>query len=98
EQIPVRELWKDAEEGKFISLRMKPINDELKKHVDEVSVVLEIATGLVLRAQTVDTDGDRLLMIFSNIRTSTGVKDSELEMDVPAGVKESRPLEGAPAK
>jgi outer membrane lipoprotein-sorting protein len=72
---------------------MKPSQEELKKHIDEVTVLLEIATGFVQRAQTIDTDGDRMVLTFSKLQTNTGLKDRDLEMEVPAGVSVTRPLE-----
>jgi outer membrane lipoprotein-sorting protein len=94
EQVPVRQLVPNADEGKFLAIRMKPTQEELRKHIDEVTVVLEIATGFVQRAQTIDTDGDRIVLTFSNLRINTGLKDKDLEMQVPAGVSITRPLEG----
>jgi len=97
EKIPVQELSKDAVESKHISFRMKPLHDELRKHIDQVSVLIERASGLVLKAQTIDADGDRLVLSFVNIRVNTGLTDVELEMKVPADVKVTRPLEGGSA-
>jgi outer membrane lipoprotein-sorting protein len=94
ERIAVKELSPTADEAKHVALRMRPTEKELQKHIDEVSVLLEIETGLVLRARTVDADGDRIVLTFSNMRANTGLADAELRMDVPAGVRVTRPLEG----
>jgi len=94
ERIAAKELSPDADEAKHLALRMKPIDAELRKHLDEVSVLLEISSGLVLQAQTIDADGDRTVMKFSNIKTNTGLKDRDVEMDLPPGVKITHPLEG----
>jgi outer membrane lipoprotein-sorting protein len=94
ERIPARELSPDADEAKHLALRMKPIDAELKKHLDEVSVLLEISSGLVLEAQTIDADGDRTVLKFSNIKTNTGLKEDDLAMDLPPGVKVTHPLDG----
>jgi outer membrane lipoprotein-sorting protein len=93
ERVPARTLLPDANESKFLALRMKPTQEELKKHIDQVTVVLEIATGFVQRAQTIDTDGDRMVLTFSKLQTNIGLKDRDLEMEVPAGVSVTRPLE-----
>ena len=93
ERVAARSLLQDADESKFLALRMKPTQEELKKHIDEVTVLLEIATGFVQRAQTIDTDGDRMVLTFSKLQTNTGLKDRDLEMEVPAGVSVTRPLE-----
>jgi outer membrane lipoprotein-sorting protein len=93
ERVPARSLLPDANESKYLALRMKPTQEELKKHIDEVTVVLEIATGFVQRAQTIDTDGDRMVLTFSKLQTNIGLKDRDLEMEVPSGVSVTRPLE-----
>lgn len=97
ERVPARGIIPGADESKFLALRMKPAQEELRKHIDEVTVVLGIATGFVQRAQTIDTDGDRVVLTFSNLRINTGLKDKDLEMEVPAGVSVTRPLEGGGA-
>ena len=94
EKIPVQELSKEADESRDIAFRMKPLHDELRKHIDQVSVLIERASGLVLKAQTVDADGDRLVLSFVNVQVNTGLTDAELEMKVPADVKVTHPLEG----
>lgn len=93
-RISPKELRADVDETKYVALRMTPTEPELQKHIDEVDVVLEIATGFVSRAQTKDTDGDRMVLTFSNIRINGGLTDRDLAMDVPPGVKVTRPLEG----
>lgn len=99
ERMAAKELMGDkADEAKQLALRMRPIEESLKKHIDEVAVVLDVETGLVLRAQTIDGDGDRIVMTFSNLRKNTGLTDADLEMTVPAGVTVSRPLEGGKGK
>lgn len=94
ERMTLQELQGGADESKYIALRMTPTEPELQKHIDEVDVVLEIATGFVSKAQTKDADGDRMVLSFSNIQINGGLKDRDLEMNVPAGVAISRPLEG----
>lgn len=95
EQMAAKELMGDrADEAKQLALRMRPVDETLKKHIDEVDVVLDVGTGLVLRAQTIDGDGDRIVLTFSNMRTNVGLTDADLELAVPPGVTVTRPLEG----
>ena len=94
QQMATKELDAAAKEGETIALRMRPTEPELRKHIDEVQVLLQVATGFVLRATTIDSDGDRVVLSFSNIRVNGGVVDRELELVVPAGVKVTHPLEG----
>jgi outer membrane lipoprotein-sorting protein len=93
ERIAAKDLSPDADESKFLALRMRPTDAELAKHLDQVCVILEISTGLVLKAQTIDADGDRMVMSFSNIKVNSGLKDRDVELEVPPGVKVTHPLE-----
>jgi outer membrane lipoprotein-sorting protein len=77
---------------------MRPTDPEIKKHVDEVAVVLDVASGFVVRAQTIDPDGDRIVLSFTNPKINTGLKDDELELKLPAGVTVTHPLEGTTEK
>jgi outer membrane lipoprotein-sorting protein len=86
-----------ADASKYVAVRMRPIDAEMRKHIDEVTVLLEIATGLVLRAQTVDPDGDRIVLTFSDMKVNAGLTDKDVQMTLPAGVKVTRPLEGGRA-
>jgi outer membrane lipoprotein-sorting protein len=95
ERVPAKELEPSADDAKHVALRMQPLDAELRKHVDEVRVLLEVATGFVLKAQTTDADGDQIVLTFSNVRINGGVGDRELELSVPPGVKVTRPLEGS---
>ena len=98
ERVSPRDLLPGADESKYIALRMKPTEPELQKHIDEVTVVLEIATGFVARAQTIDADGDRMVLTFSNIKINGGLKDDDLKLQLPADVEVTHPLEGGDDK
>ena len=94
ERLPVKDVDSSAKEGETLALRLHPLEPELRKHIDEVQVLLQVSTGFVLRATTIDSDGDRVVLSFSNIRINGGVPDRELELVVPPGVKVTHPLEG----
>jgi outer membrane lipoprotein-sorting protein len=94
ERLPVKDVDPSAKEGETLALRMQPLEPELRKHIDEVRVLLQVSTGFVLRATTIDSDGDRVVLSFSNIRINGGIPDRELELVVPRGVKVTHPLEG----
>ena len=94
ERLPVKDVDPSAKEGETLALRLHPLEPELRKHIDEVQVLLQVSTGFVLRATTIDSDGDRVVLSFSNIRINGSVPDRELELVVPPGVKVTHPLEG----
>ena len=53
-----------------------------------------MTTGIIRSATNIDADGDRTLLTFTHVRTSTGVSDADLELKLPAGTKMVKPLEG----
>jgi outer membrane lipoprotein-sorting protein len=91
-QIPAAELDKNVAEAGHLALAMTPIEASLREHVEQVRVLLDEQHGYILRAEMIDTDGDRTAIAFSNISTSSEPAKA-LEMDVPAGVKIVRPLD-----
>ncbi len=92
EELPVAEVEKNADASKFLALRMKPTEAALQEHVDEVRVLLDIAGGYIVRLEIVDSDGDRSVIRFSDVKTNTGLRDSDVEIHAPADVKVTRPL------
>lgn len=77
-----------------LSLRLVPANDYLAQHVDEVRVTLDVAAAYVVRVEMDDADGDSTVIRFAEVKTNTGLKDSELNLVLPPGTKVSRPLGG----
>jgi len=93
-RFPAKELSPGIDEAKFVGVRMKPTDEDLRKHINEVDVLLEVATGLVMRAQTIDADDDRIVLTFADMKVNAGLTDRDLALNVPADVKVTRPLEG----
>jgi outer membrane lipoprotein-sorting protein len=96
ERLPADRLSKeDRGNAERLSLRLVPTDDSLSQHVDEVRVTLDVAGAHVVWVEMDDTDGDRTVIRFGDVKTNTGLKDSELNLVLPAGTKVSRPLDGA---
>ena len=80
----------DAE--KYFAVRMTPTQPELREHIEQVRVLLDATRGLIVRLEMRDSDGDRTLIRFSNVKTNSGLKDGQLQIVAPADVKVTRPL------
>jgi outer membrane lipoprotein-sorting protein len=76
-----------------LALRLVPREAALREHMEFVDVVVDPATGLLRRAEVRDADGDRTVLLFTDIRTNTGLDARELELQLPADTREVRPLE-----
>src|SRR2546421_1063092 len=84
----------ETDNTRFLALKMTPINPALREHVEEVRVLLDTTSGLIVRLEMRDADGDRTLVAFANAKTNVGLKDSQLQIAAPADVKITRPLAG----
>jgi outer membrane lipoprotein-sorting protein len=80
------------DESKFLALRMTPTQAELREHVEQVRVLLDAQQGLIVRLEMRDPDGDRTLLVFSNMKKNVGLRDEQLTIAAPADVKITRPL------
>ena len=82
----------EKDEAKFLALRMTPTQAELREHVEQVRVLLDAQQGLIVRLEMRDPDGDRTLLVFSNVKKNVGLKDEQLMIAAPGDVKITRPL------
>jgi outer membrane lipoprotein-sorting protein len=87
-----REVDDAADDQRHLAVNLKPTDPALAEHIEQVRVLLDRETGLVLRAETLDADGDRTVIAFSNVRLG-GVSEQDLRLDVPEGTRQSRPLD-----
>jgi outer membrane lipoprotein-sorting protein len=78
----------------ILDVRLTPTDESLREHVDEVRVRLNRDTGLIEQVETIDPDGDRTVIRFTDTRINAGLSDVDLRLDVPEGTTVSRPLEG----
>jgi outer membrane lipoprotein-sorting protein len=91
EPIAVGELG-EKDDLRFFAVRMTPTDPELREHVDQVRVLLDAKQGLILRLEMRDADGDRTLIAFANVKTNTGMSETDLRIAAPPDVKVTRPL------
>ena len=95
EPIPVAEMGEKDDSGEnYFAVRMTPTDPELREHVELVRVLLDAQRGLIIRLEMRDSDGDRTLVSFANVKTNVGLKDGDLRIAAPADVKVTRPLAG----
>jgi outer membrane lipoprotein-sorting protein len=78
--------------ARTIEIRLTPTDKLLAEHVDQVRVTLDVPSACVTQVEMFDADGDTTVIQFTDVKTNTGIKDSELDLVLPAGTKVSRPL------
>lgn len=92
QEMAVKTLDPAADPAKFLALALDPIGDDLRLHIRQVRVLLDVSAGYVVRAELIDPDGDRTFIAFSNI--VSGAAPGDLDLNVPPGVRIVHPLEG----
>ncbi|HWE02246.1 MAG TPA: outer membrane lipoprotein carrier protein LolA [Tepidisphaeraceae bacterium] len=91
-RVAPAELDPSADPAKFLAIRLTPITDELRQHLQQVRVLLDTSGGYIVYAELTDADGDKTIIHFRNVRVNVGVGD--LELKVRPGTKFTHPLEG----
>jgi outer membrane lipoprotein carrier protein len=81
--------------GKHVALELTPRNEELRKNVARVRVLVDERAACLAMMEMTDPDGDVTRLEFKNVRVNTGVKDSELELRVPEGTETVHPAGGS---
>ena len=76
----------------LIALRLTPKSAELKKYISSVRVLIDERIPCANRIIISDPDGDQTEIQFLNVRINTGVKEAEVSLHLPDGVKVSRPI------
>ena len=83
----------NEDKNDLVALRMVPLDEAMKKHVDHVDGLLDASNGCVRELSIFDTDGDNTRITFLKLRTNVSLKDDELKLILPEGIQVSRPLE-----
>jgi outer membrane lipoprotein-sorting protein len=89
---------RSAQEGdpqgaaEHLLLRLTPVQPALRDYVATVDVAIDRSSGLLRQAEITDPDGDRTVMLFSDVQTNTGLAPHDLDLDLPAGTQVVRPL------
>jgi outer membrane lipoprotein-sorting protein len=91
EPLPLAEMG-EQNSGNFLSLKLTPLQAELREHVEQVRVLLDARTGLMVKLEMRDPDGDRTLITFSNAKPNANLRDDDLRIHAPHDVKITRPL------
>jgi outer membrane lipoprotein-sorting protein len=91
-QVPAADLQEKDQTGRFIALSLEPSEASLRQHVQQVRVLLDVGHACLVKAEITDSDGERTLLSFSDVRINVDV--GELGLTVPTGTKISHPLEG----
>lgn len=91
-RITAKELGASEDDSKLLAVRLTPKADALKSHITVVKVLIDESRPAAVKVVMIDADGEETEIVFSNVRLNEGVRDDEIELKLPEGVRVSRPL------
>lgn len=94
ERASIDDLRDPESQGRFLALRLTPLDPALARHLQQVRVLIDLEAAVGVKLETTDADGERTVIRFRNVRINQGLSDADLELHVPEGTKVSRPLAG----
>ena len=80
--------------GDHLAFRLRPKEDSLRDYVERVDVLVDVQTACVVQAEMTDADGDRTVLLFRDVKTNTGLNETDVELVVPDGTRTTRMLGG----
>lgn len=75
-----------------LCIRATPRGETMRDYLDHIDILIDNATALIVASIITDADGDRTELIFSRMRTNTGMDDQEVTLNIPADTKIVHPL------
>lgn len=77
-----------------LGLRLTPSDEKLKPHLRHVDVLMDLATGYIVRMRMTSRDDETTSVAFEHVRINTQINEASLTPQLPGDVRVSRPLEG----
>ncbi len=81
-----------GENANLLGVLLTPKSQDLRKHVTSVKVLIDEAGPSATKVVMTDPDGEETEIVFSHVQLNGGVRDDEVELSLPDGVKVSKPL------
>jgi outer membrane lipoprotein carrier protein len=78
----------------LLAIRLTPRQESLRKHLAEVLVAIDPATGVTRAMRMTDPEGEETRIEFKNPRINPDLSERDLDLHTPEGTRISRPLEG----
>jgi outer membrane lipoprotein-sorting protein len=95
-QIDPSSLSEGSRPERPLAAELLPRAPELRDAVASVGVLFDAAIPCVARVVMTDPDGERTEIEFRSVRTDTGIPDSAMDLSVPEGTREVRPIGNRP--
>lgn len=83
---------------KPIHLRLTPRDEQIAEYVQRIDVLIDSTTGLALAMAMTNATDERTVVEFTQVTINPGLKDEDLQIQIPAGTRTVRPLEAGTAR
>ena len=91
-RLPAGDVDPSATDDRFLGVELLPKQETLKEHIDHVRLLVDRQSGYLRSMEMVDSDGDRTVIRFAQVRMNTGINPADLKLDLPKGTRISKPL------
>jgi outer membrane lipoprotein-sorting protein len=78
-----------------VAIRLTPLDESMKGHVDAVRVRIDPERGIVQMFELTDPDGESTTIRFSDYKINSGLDEKAVALNVPEGTKVVHPLDRA---
>lgn len=95
-ELNPKELSESAATEGLVAFKLTPKAEDLRRHLSFVRVLIDERIPCANRIIITDPDGDETELRFSNVKINTGVKDTEIELELPKDVRVSSPMGDTP--
>ncbi len=78
----------------ILTLRLTPRTEDLRKHLKRIILGVESESGIVRNVTIINADAEKTEMFFDDVTVNPALVASDLELDLPDGVRIVHPLGG----
>jgi len=82
--------------AELLALELIPLDDATRNSLERIRVLLDMQVPCARAFEMIDPEGESTIIIFSNVKTDTGLSEADLELRLPHATREVKPLEAVP--
>ncbi len=92
ESIAPSQLGGAADNPALLALLLRPNSAEIRKHLESITLLIDETIPAATKVIITDAEGERTEITLTSVRINSGLKDTEVQLTLPEGVRISRPL------
>jgi len=92
ESVAPAQLGSAADDPALLGLLLLPKTAEIRKHLESIKLLIDETIPAATKIVITDAEGERTEIALTSIRINSGLKDTDVQLTLPDGVRLSRPL------